>query len=144
MKKTLLSVLLGLAALAAPARGLLITTTGGVEVYFPFTDTGRPVMRFVNSQVWVEGRHYQFGEIAEFRLVDADPTGIRLPETARLDGGTLVLRTADPVTVSDLSGKVQQVAVSQADGQQVVDVSRLPRGTYAVKAGKARFKFVRK
>ncbi len=144
MKKILLSAFLVLAALAAPARGLLITTTAGVEVYFPFTDTSRPVMRFVNSQIWVEGRHYQFGEIAEFRLVDADPTGISLPVVDRPAEGILVLRTDDAVTVSDLSGKIQQVPVSKTDGQQTVDVSRLPHGTYVVKAGKAHFKFVRK
>lgn len=144
MKKVLLSTCLLLAALTAGARGLLIKTKAGVEAYFPITDTDRPVMQFVNQQVWVSGRHYQFGDIAEFRLVDSDPTGVSLPTEGRLAQGALVVATTEPVTVSDLSGKLQRVPVSEADGHQVVDLTRLSRGTYVVRAGKSSFKFVKK
>ena len=101
-------------------------------------------MIFVNSQVWVEGRHYQFGDIAEFRLVDADPTGVSLPIVAERAGSAIVLNTLATVVVSDLGGRRVEVPVSQADGRQVVDVSRLPKGAYVVKAGKSSFKFVKK
>lgn len=144
MKKLALVLCLALTVLAASARGLLITTKGGVAAYFPITATERPVMSFVNSQVWVEGRHYQFGDIAEFRLVDADPTGVRLPAVAERTGNAIVLNTHAAVVVSDLEGRLVEVPVSQADGQQVVDVSRLPKGAYVVKAGKSSFKFVKK
>lgn len=144
MKKTAFIFCLALTALTASARGLLITTKGGVAAYFPITATDRPVMSFVNSQVWVEGRHYQFGDIAEFRLVDADPTGVRLPAVAERAGNAIVLNTHAAVVVSDLGGRLVEVPVSQADGQQVVDVSRLPKGAYVVKAGKSSFKFVKK
>lgn len=148
MKKIALVFCLALTVLAASARGLLITTKGGVAAYFPITATERPVMIFVNSQVWVEGRHYQFGDIAEFRLVDADPTGVRLPIVAERAGSAIVLNTLATVVVSDLDGRLVEVPVSQADGQadgrQVVDVSRLPKGAYVVKAGKSSFKFVKK
>lgn len=144
MKKTAFIFCLALTALTASARGLLITTKGGVAAYFPITATDRPVMSFVNSQVWVEGRHYQFGDIAEFRLVDADPTGVRLPAVAERAGNAIVLNTYAAVVVSDLGGRLVEVPVSQADGQQVVDVSRLPKGAYVVKAGKSSFKFVKK
>ena len=137
MKKALLSFSLLLVALTAGARGLLLKTTTGLEAYFPITDTDRPVMRFVNQQVWVNGRHYQFGQIAEFRLVDSDPTSISLPVEGRMAEGC-------SVTVSDLGGKLLRVPVRQADGCQVVDVSRLPHGAYVVKAGKSSFKFVKK
>lgn len=144
MKKTAFIFCLALTALTASARGLLITTKGGVAAYFPITATDRPVMSFVNSQVWVEGRHYQFGDIAEFRLVDADPTGVRLPAVAERAGNAIMLNTHAAVVVSDLGGRLVEVPVSQADGQQVVDVSRLPKGAYVVKAGKSSFKFVKK
>lgn len=144
MKKSAFIFCLALTALTASARGLLITTKGGVAAYFPITATDRPVMSFVNSQVWVEGRHYQFGDIAEFRLVDADPTGVRLPAVAERAGNAIVLNTHAAVVVSDLGGRLVEVPVSQADGQQVVDVSRLPKGAYVVKAGKSSFKFVKK
>lgn len=144
MKKTAFIFCLALTALTASARGLLITTKGGVAAYFPITATDRPVMSFVNSQVWVDGRHYQFGDIAEFRLVDADPTGVRLPAVAERAGNAIVLNTHAAVVVSDLGGRLVEVPVSQADGQQVVDVSRLPKGAYVVKAGKSSFKFVKK
>lgn len=144
MKKSAFIFCLALTALTAGARGLLITTKGGVAAYFPITATDRPVMSFVNSQVWVEGRHYQFGDIAEFRLVDADPTGVRLPAVAERTGNAIVLNTHAAVVVSDLGGRLVEVPISQADGQQVVDVSRLPKGAYVVKAGKSSFKFVKK
>lgn len=145
MKKIpLFTSLLLLATLTAGARGLLIKTTAGVEAYFPITDTSRPVMRFVNQQIWVSGRHYQFGDIAEFRLVDADPTGISLPTEDRLTEGRLIVATSETVTVSDLSGKVLRVPVVRVDGHQVVDLTRLAHGTYVVKAGKSSFKFVKK
>lgn len=51
MKKLALVLCLALTVLAASARGLLITTKGGVAAYFPITATERPVMIFVNSQV---------------------------------------------------------------------------------------------
>jgi len=102
MKKALLSFSLLLVALTAGARGLLLKTTTGLEAYFPITDTDRPVMRFVNQQVWVNGRHYQFGQIAEFRLVDSDPTSISLPVEGRMAEGCIVVATAETVTVSDL------------------------------------------
>lgn len=144
MKKSAFIFCLALTALTVSARGLLITTKGGVAAYFPITATDRSVMSFVNSQVWVEGRHYQFGDIAEFRLVDADPTGVRLPAVAERAGNAIVLNTHAAVVVSDLGGRLVEVPVSQADGQQVVDVSRLPKGAYVVKAGKSSFKFVKK
>lgn len=144
MKKTALTLSLALAALTAGARGLLITTKGGVEAYFPITATDRPVMSFVHSQVWVEGRHYQFGDIAEFRLVDADPTGIQVPVVAERLGGAIVLNTLAAVVVSDLDGRRVEVSVSRVDGRQVVDVSRLRKGAYVVKAGASSFKFVKK
>lgn len=144
MKKVLLSTCLLLAALTAGARGLLVKTTAGLEAYFPITDTDRPVMQFINQQVWVNGLHYQFGDIAEFRLVDADPTAISLPAAGRVAEGCLVVATTAPVTVSDLSGKVFRVPVTQADGHQVVDLTRLAHGTYVVRAGKSSFKFVKK
>lgn len=144
MKKLALVLCLALTVLAASARGLLITTKGGVAAYFPITATERPVMIFVNSQVWVEGRHYQFGDIAEFRLVDADPTGVRLPIVAERARSAIVLNTLATVVVSDLGGRLVEAPVSQADGRQVVDVSRLPKGAYVVKAGKSSFKFVKK
>lgn len=144
MKKLLLSTCLLLVALTVGARGLLIKTTAGLEAYFPIADTDRPVMRFVNQQVWVSGRHYQFGDIAEFRLVDADPTAISLPTEGRQAEGVLIVATTAPVTVSDLSGKLLRVPVSQADGRQVVDLTRLAHGTYVVRAGKSCFKFVKK
>ena len=144
MKKLLLSTCLLLATLTAGARGLLIKTTAGLEAYFPITDTDRPVMRFVNQQVWVSGRHYQFGDIAEFRLVDADPTAISLPTEGRQAEGVLIVANTATVTVSDLSGKLLRVPVSQADGHQVVDLTRLAHGTYVVRAGKRSFKYVKK
>ena len=144
MKKALLSFSLLLVALTAGARGLLLKTTTGLEAYFPITDTDRPVMRFVNQQVWVNGRHYQFGQIAEFRLVDSDPTSISMPVEGRMAEGCIVVATAETVTVSDLGGKLLRVPVRQADGCQVVDVSRLPHGAYVVKAGKSSLKFVKK
>ncbi len=144
MKKMLLFTSLLLATLTAGARGLLIKTTSGVEAYYPITDTSRPVMQFVNQQVWVSGRHYQFGDIAEFRLVDADPTGISLPTENGLAEGHLVVATNETVTVSDLSGKLLRVPVVCGDNHQVVDLTRLFRGTYVVKAGKSSFKFVKK
>ncbi len=144
MKKVLLSACLLLAAMTAGARGLLIKTTAGLEAYFPITDTSRPVMQFINSQIWVSGRHYQFGDIAEFRLTDSDPTGITLPAELRQTEGVLVVSTSEAVRVSDLSGKLLRVPVTEADGRQVVDLSRLPHGTYVVRAGKSSFKFVKK
>lgn len=144
MKRTLLSISLALAALSAGARGLLIKTTAGVEVFFPITEKERPVMRFVNKQVWVDGKHYQFGEIAEFRLVDADPTAIALPSVARRTGDVIVLGTTDPVTVSDLGGRKMEVPVATVDNGQTLDVSALVPGTYVVKAGRCSFKFVKK
>ncbi len=144
MKKTLLSLSLLLATLTAGARGLLIKTTTGLEAYFPITDTDRPVMRFINQQVWVAGRHYQFGQVAEFRLVDADLTAISLPAEGLAAEGCLVVAATDAVTVCDLSGKRLPVRVTQADGHQVVDLTRLAHGTYVVRAGKRSFKYVKK
>lgn len=144
MKKVLLSACLLLAAMTAGARGLLIKTTAGLEAYFPITDTSRPVMQFINSHIWVSGRHYQFGDIAEFRLADSDPTGITLPAELRQTEGVLVVSTTEAVRVSDLSGKLLRVPVTETDGRQVVDLSRLPHGTYVVRAGKSSFKFVKK
>ncbi len=144
MKKILLSTCLLLAAMTAGARGLLIKTTAGVEAYFPITDTSRPVMQFINNQIWVSGRHYQFGDIAEFRLTDNNPTGITLPAELRQTEGVLVVSTTEAVRVSDLSGKLLSVPVTEADGHQVVDLSRLPHGVYVVRAGKSSFKFVKK
>lgn len=144
MKKFLLSALLLVSALSAGARGLLIKTKAGVEVYFPITDTDRPVMRFLNAQVWVDGKHYQFGDIAEFRLVDADPTGIDVPTMARRAGNIIVLATTAPVSISDLGGRQVEASVSSSDTHQTVDVSGLAKGTYVVKAGKCSFKFVKK
>lgn len=144
MKRTILPIALLALALNIEARSLVVTTTSGTKAYFPITDTERPVMQFINGNIWVSGKHYQFADIKNFRITDDEPTAIAAIPAYTQREGCIVVDSEVAVTIATLDGKVVNADVTRGDGTTAISVASLPPGIYVIKAGKASFKFVKR
>lgn len=144
MKRILLMATVLLSAFSVQARSLVVTTTNGQKAYFNISDTERPVMQFIKGTVWVNGRHYQFGNVKDFRIVDEDPTGISAVEAFTRQEGAIVVGTNERVVVATIDGKIVEADITVDGGKQVVRVDNLPKGIYVIRAGKNSFKFVKR
>lgn len=143
MKKLLFTATMLLAAFSMQARSLVVTTTSGAKAYFTISDTERPVIQFIKGTVWVSGRHFQFGNIKDFRIED-EQTGISAVKTFTQEEGAIAVGTNGHVTVATIDGKVVEAEVTVDGGKQIVRVDNLPKGIYIVHAGKSSFKFVKR
>lgn len=144
MKKIFIMAIVLLSALSTQARSLVVTTTRGMKASFTISDTERPVMQFIRGTLWISGRHYQFSDIKEFRLVDDDPTSISAVKTFTRQEGGIAVGTKERVTVATIDGKVVSADITLDGDKQIIRVDNLPRGIYIIRAGEESFKFVKR
>lgn len=144
MKKIIFLSIALLTVAALQARNLVITTSGGTRVSFTVSDTERPVMRFINGTIWVNGRHFQFAGVSDFRLTDDEPTSITSVEAYAQQEGAIAVNSREPAAIYTLDGKAVKTDITRDGDRQVISTLGLPHGVYIIRAGKTSFKFVKK
>lgn len=151
MKKTLLCLLLCLAAQAISAKCVIITLKGGTLMYYQLGGEKNPVMTFPEGKVAMNDDVFEISDIKSFVISPEDvPEEVALKELEapqmRFAGGILTTKAVegDEVKVCTLSGKEVKAEAEAHNGLVSVNLSKLQRGTYIVKVGKESFKVNKK
>lgn len=144
-----LATCLCLSISALTAKSLVMTLADGTLVYYLLGGDVNPMLRFVDGGVTVNADAYSFSNLKNFYIsLTDDPNGIehKLAE-AKVSYSHHVLAIpsvgAGSVQVFSVDGtRVYPVVRSEA-GFLFVDLSHLPQGVYAVKAGNTSLKVIK-
>lgn len=135
MKRTLLTLaalLTLMGARAAKAYELELLLSDSTKLSYPISE-GEPNIYFTGGQVTIKGTSYAFSDVASFRVVPKESTGIEGTETAQ---GALTANK--PVDVYTLGGQLV------ARGVKRVSLEALPAGTYIIRTAASSMKWIKR
>lgn len=145
MKKTFLSMLLGMAALCATAKSIVFTLNDkvGTRVYFRIdAETAPKLVMKGDGTFTMNGMEFEFSNVKYFEYSKEDYSGEKntidaideVSEAPRmsLSGNVLMLdKTAKSIKIYTTDGKL----VKNETNTQQVNLSQLPAGAYVISNG---------
>ena len=150
MKKFSFLLLMLVASVGASAKSVVFTLTDGTKVYYLLSVDANPMLRFKDGKMTVEGEVYEFGEVRNFYISDADdPNAIEQVQPKQdmtFKANTLLIRSdaVKTLKVYTLDGVEVKVRVQKTDEMTSVDLNGLEKGVYVISTGNASMKVWKK